>query len=94
MIPNHSIGRKGRSFVYQCCLLCLSMFAMLLSPLHAQTAGAGTIKGTITDSSQAVSPEQLSYRHRTSIPGLPTSYTDERMPAFMLRRFCSPGTTR
>jgi hypothetical protein len=52
MIFNLSIGRKSRSFAISV-FACLSMFAMFLNPLQAQTAGAGTIKGTITDSSQA-----------------------------------------
>ena len=52
MMFNLSVGKKSRSFVISV-FACLSMFAMFLSPLQAQTAGAGTIKGTITDSSQA-----------------------------------------
>ncbi|HXS74645.1 MAG TPA: TonB-dependent receptor [Terracidiphilus sp.] len=52
MMSNLSIGRKSRSFAIGV-LACLSMFAMLMNTLHAQTAGAGTIKGTVTDSSQA-----------------------------------------
>ena len=53
MIPSHSTCRNRRSLVYGL-LICLSMFAAL--PVHAQTAGAGTITGTVTDSSQAVIP--------------------------------------
>ena len=47
-----SIGRNSRSFIIAV-LACLSMLAIVISPLHAQTAGAGTIKGTISDSTQA-----------------------------------------
>ena len=52
MMSNLSIGRKSRSFVIGV-LACLSMFALFTNTLHAQTAGAGTIKGTVTDSSEA-----------------------------------------
>jgi Carboxypeptidase regulatory-like domain/TonB dependent receptor len=55
MIPSHSTCRKGRRFVYGL-LICLSMFATVGPQLLAQTAGAGTITGTVTDSSQAVIP--------------------------------------
>jgi len=52
MMSNLSIGRMSSSFAISV-LACLSMFAMVVNVLHAQTAGAGTIKGTVTDSSQA-----------------------------------------
>ncbi len=55
MIPSHSTCRKSPRFIYVL-LICLSMFAMMIRPLAAQTAGAGTITGTVTDASQAVIP--------------------------------------
>jgi len=48
--------RKGRCFFFSGALLCVAMIAMLALPGHAQTAGAGTIAGTLTDASDAVIP--------------------------------------
>jgi len=55
MIPIDSICAQWRRFIFAV-FMCISMLTMLALPSFAQTAGAGTITGTITDSSQAVIP--------------------------------------
>src|SRR5215831_10481951 len=54
MIPSESICRKGQRVICYCVLICLSVLAMMARPLYGQTAGAGTITGTVTDTSGAV----------------------------------------
>ncbi len=55
MIQTHAIRRVRRG-VFSGILFCLSLVVLLALPARSQTAGAGTITGTITDSSQAVIP--------------------------------------
>ena len=54
MIPNESTCRKGRRVICSCLLICLWVLAMIARPSYGQTAGAGTITGTVTDTSGAV----------------------------------------
>ena len=55
MNPTHATRKICRSTLFGALLFCLSL-SVLIPCAVAQTAGAGTITGTITDTSQAVIP--------------------------------------
>ena len=54
MIRTDSNRRKGRGIFCCFAMICLSVLMMMARPSYAQTAGAGTITGTVTDTSGAV----------------------------------------
>src|SRR6185437_3821739 len=54
MIPSDSNRRKGQGMFCCFAMICLSVLMMMARPSYGQTAGAGTITGTVTDTSGAV----------------------------------------
>ncbi len=77
MMPSESICRKGQRVICCCVLICLSVLGIMGRRSDGQTAGAGTINGTVTDSSGAVIPganrdrEEHGYGSRTHLPDKP-----------------------
>ncbi len=56
MNPTHATHRTSRWTLFGVLFCCLSLVSVFIPRVVAQTAGAGTITGTLTDSSQAVIP--------------------------------------